>query len=242
MSNQAVIIAGGKGTRLHPMTQVVPKPLLCLGDISIIEVIISQLARYEFKDIIILLGYKPELIQAVVGDGRKWGINIRYAVEKEPLGTVGGLKLIADMLEPTFLVVNADILTTLNFRRVLDFHHLGEAVATIGAVRRLEQIHLGVLDVDQDYRVIDFREKPPYHFLAVMGVHAFVKPVLNYIPAGKPFSLDELLFRLLSEKVEVRAFAFSGIWLDLGRWDDLERAVDMFGKAREQFIPIAKPV
>ena len=233
---QAILLAGGKGTRLRPSTVVVPKPLAVLGDTSIIEIILSQLARWGFEDIIVLLGYKPEMIRAVIGDGSKWNISIRSVVEELPLGTVGGVKLISDMLADNFLVMNADILTVLNYRRIYDYHTQGKNLATIGSVRRMEAIQLGVLEVNGSSEIIDYREKPIYHFLATMGIHCFSKRILDFIPPGKPFGLDDLLFTLLDAKERIQAFIFSGLWMDIGRPDDFERAYYLFEKSPETFI------
>lgn len=215
---------------------VVPKPLAVLGETSIIEVILSQLARWGFQDIIVLLGYKPEMIKAVIGDGSKWNISIRCVVEEEPLGTVGGLTLISGLAE-NFLVMNTDILTTLNYRRIYDYHVQGRNLATIGAVRRLEAIQLGVLEVNDAAEIVDFREKPLYHFLSTMGVHCFNRRILDFIPPGKSFGLDDLLFVLLQAKEKVQSFIFSGPWHDLGRPDDYERAFYLFEKSPGTFIP-----
>lgn len=229
-------MAGGLGTRLRPSTMVVPKPLAALGDTSIIEIILAQLSRWGFTDIILLLGYKPEMIQAVVGDGSKWNISIRYVTEGQPLGTVGGLTLIPDILAENFLVMNADILTILNYRRIYEYHVQGMNLATVGAVRRLESIQLGVLEVNQSAEIIDYREKPLYHFLATMGIHCFNKRILDFIPPGKPFGLDDLLYALLG-KEKVQAFIFTGVWLDIGRPDDYEKAFKLFEASRETFLP-----
>ena len=233
---QAILLAGGKGTRLHPSTVVVPKPLAVLGDRSIIEIILAQLARWGFEDIIMLLGYKPEMIRAVIGDGSKWNISIKSVVEEQPLGTVGGLTLISDMLADDFLVMNTDILTVLNYRRIYDYHFQGKNLATIGSVRRLEAIQLGVLEVNGSSEIVDYREKPIYHFLATMGIHCFNKRILSFIPPGKPFGLDDLLYVLLEAKERIQSFIFSGLWMDIGRPDDYERAYHLFEKSPETFL------
>ena len=234
---QAILMAGGKGTRLRPSTMVVPKPLAVLGDTSIIEIILSQLARWGFKDIIILLGYKPEMIRAVIGDGSKWNISIKSVVEEQPLGTIGGLRSISDMLADNFLVMNCDILTVLNYRRIYDYHVQGKNLCTIGAVRRLESIALGVLEVNDTSEIVDYREKPLYHFLATMGIHCFNKRILDFIPPGKSFGLDDLLFALRDAKERVQSFIFSGLWMDIGRWDHYDQANHLFSENPKTFLP-----
>lgn len=228
-------MAGGKGVRLRPYSYVIPKPLAIIGDTPIIEILLHQLACYGFDDIILLLGYKSEMIQAVVGDGLKWGVKIRCVVEETPLGTVGGVRLISDELAENFLVMNADVLTVLNYRRFMEFH-LGNLI-TLGAIRRLESISLGILEVTNGSTVIDYREKPIYHFLATMGINCFNKRILDFIPPGKHFDMDDLLFTLLKEGEEVKAFIFSGLWMDIGRADMYEEACRVFEKSPATFLP-----
>ncbi len=236
VSKQAVVMAGGLGTRLRPYTTVIPKPLAIIHDTPIIEIILAQLARWGFNEVILLLGYKPEMIQAVVGDGSKWNITIRYVTEAQPMGTIGGLKLLSESLAENFLVMNADVLTVLNYRRLYEYHVQGVSLATIGASRRLETISLGVLEVNDTSEIVDYREKPIYHFLSVMGVHCFNRRILDFIPPGKQFGLDDLLFTLLG-KEKVQAFVFSGLWMDLGRPDDYEKACQLFERSRDTFLP-----
>jgi len=234
---QAVILAGGKGIRLQPLTHVIPKPLSILGDTSIIEIILSQLKRWGFNEITMILGYKPELIQAVTGDGSKWELKIDYIIEEEPLGTVGGLKLIPEeKLADNFLLMNSDILTILNYGRLMKYHASQKALMTVGAIQRLEQIELGVLEVNEQEELIDFREKPIYHFLAIMGVTAFSKKILDYIPVGKYFGLDDLIFTLLKRGEYPKIFRFSGPWYDIGRPDDYLRACMAFEKKQSLFL------
>jgi NDP-sugar pyrophosphorylase family protein len=235
LGKQAIIMAGGKGVRLRPYSYVIPKPLAILGETPIIEILLHQLSCYGFDDIILLLGYKPEMIQAVVGDGSKWGVKIRCVIEEEPLGTVGGVRLVSDELAENFLVMNADVLTVLNYRRFMEFH-LGNLL-TLGTVRRLETIPLGVLETSATGVVIDYREKPIYHFLATMGINCFNRRILNYIPPGKHFGIDDLLFTLLKEGEEVKAFIFSGLWMDVGRSDLYEEACRVFEKSPATFLP-----
>jgi NDP-sugar pyrophosphorylase family protein len=234
---QAILLAGGKGVRLQPLTHIIPKPLSILGDTSIIEIILSQLKRWGFDEVIMILGYKPELIQAVTGKGSKWQLKIDYIIEEEPLGTVGGLKLISEeRLDDNFLLMNSDILTTLNYGRLVKYHIGQNALATLGAIQRLEQIELGVLEVNEQEELVDFREKPIYHFLAMMGVAAFSKRILEYIPVGKHFGIDDLVFTLLKRGECPKIFRFSGPWYDIGRPDDYVRACMAFEKKPSLFL------
>lgn len=234
---QAIILAGGKGIRLQPLTYVLPKPLSVLGDTSIIEIILSQLKRWGFDEVMMILGYKPELIQAVTGDGCKWKLKIDYIIEEKPLGTVGGLKLISpEKLDDDFLLMNSDILTTLNYGRLFRNHLEGHGLLTLGAIQRLEQIELGVLEVNEQEELVDLREKPIYHFLAMMGVAAFNKKILDYIPPGKYFGMDDLIFTLLKQGEYPKVFRFAGPWYDIGRPDDYLRACMAFEKKPSLFL------
>ncbi len=230
-------MAGGRGTRLRPYTAVLPKPLVPIGEISIIEMVLRQLKHYGFEDIIVAVGYKAELIMAVVGDGTRFGLTVRYQHEDKPLGTVGALALIAD-LEDNFLVMNGDICTNLNFADILEAHCRSGAMATVGTYPRVEKIELGVMELDADQtRITSFREKPVYEFHVSMGVNAFSRRVVDQIPTDSAFGFDELLLKLLAEDIPVRSHHFDGRWLDIGRPDDYDQMYLLFQENPEAFLP-----
>jgi NDP-sugar pyrophosphorylase family protein len=239
---RAVILAGGKGVRLAPLTEVIPKPLVPLGGMPILEIVIRQLKAHGFKQITLAVGYLSELIRTYFQDGAKWGIEIEYSYEAQPLGTAGPLALI-DGLTETFLVMNADVLTNLNFNELLQFHRHQGALATVGAFERQVKIDLGVIIKDGDSRVRDYVEKPTRRFLASMGVYVFEPQVLEQLhpdfqtagpdlqsPVQAPGYLDfpDLVKRLLRQNLPVCYFPFRGYWLDIGRHEDYARASEEF--------------
>ena len=177
---RAVIMAGGKGVRLAPVTQVIPKPLVPLGGKPILEIVLRQLQHYGFRHITLAVGYMADLIQAYFGDGGKFGLHIDYSFEDKPLGTAGPLALI-DGLNDTFLVMNADVLTNLNYRVLVEYHKTHGAIATVSAFERQVTIDLGVIIKNGSCQIQDYVEKPSYTHLVSMGVYVFEPAILNYI-------------------------------------------------------------
>ncbi len=234
---QAVLMAGGRGTRLRPYTAVLPKPLVPVGESSIIEIVLLQLKHYGFEEIVVSVGYKAELIMAVVGDGSRFGLKVRYQHEDKPLGTVGALAQIPD-LDDNFLVMNGDICTDLDFKEIYDAHRRSGAQATIGTYRRTEKIELGVIELDEQKACITgFEEKPVYEFHVAMGVNAFNRAVVDQIPKGECFGFDRLVLKLLEQKIPVRSYRFEGRWLDIGRPDDYDRMCLLFQEEPGAFLP-----
>jgi len=222
---KAVILAGGKGTRLRPYTTVFPKPLMPVGDKPILEIIIRQLEAHGFEEILMLVGYLGELITAFFGDGKKFGVNIRYYKEEQPLGTVGGLSLIRNELDDVFLMINGDTLTTLNFSDFIDYHKSNGATATIALNRRQVKIDFGVVEVERrTKRIKGYNEKPTLDNLVSMGVNAFNPEVMDHIEPDKYLDFPNLIHSLIARSRIVKAYIFDGYWLDIGRPDDYERA------------------
>lgn len=232
---QAVILAGGKGARLKPYTTVFPKPLMPVGDLPILEVVIRQLKRRGFDEIIMAVGHLKELIQAFFQDGVAWGVDIRYSFEDQPLGTAGPLKLIEN-LDDRFLVMNGDILTTLDFRAFFEGHAKSDAICTIAAYPKPVKIDLGVLETEGSNRVINYTEKPVLRYNVSMGVYAFDKRVIDYIPDHAYFDFPNLILRLIENRQTVRTHPFDGLWLDIGRPEDYEDAVRTFEANRTEFL------
>lgn len=236
---RAVIMAGGKGRRLYPYTMVLPKPLVPLGDLSILEVVVRQLAAQGFNRITIAVGYHADLIMAVMRDGSKWGIEIDYVIEKEPLKTIGPLTLIDGLDEP-FLVMNGDLLTDLHYGELFDYHRANGAVATVATCKRHFSISLGVLhlnDKQSNPAIVGFHEKPEYDFHVSMGVYIFEPRIFDYIPKAEPFGFDDLMHKLLAEKTPISAYEFSGHWLDMGTHEDLDQAIEEFERHRSRYLP-----
>ncbi|MBI3923916.1 MAG: nucleotidyltransferase family protein [Armatimonadetes bacterium] len=236
MSKRAVILAGGKGTRLKPYTIVLPKPLMPIGDYPILEVIIRQLARAGFQRITLTVNHHAELIRSFFGDGRRWSVNIDYSFEDQPLSTMAPLRLIGDLPEH-FLVMNGDILTDLDFNRFFERHVRERNLFTISSYVR-EHISLyGVLETDASGRLVGFQEKPSHRFEVSMGVYMMSREVLRWIPPQGPYGFDQLMLDLLAAGEAVQVHSFDGYWLDIGRPDDYAQAIEQFESRRDQLLP-----
>jgi NDP-mannose synthase len=227
MPKRAVILAGGKGTRLRPYTVTLPKPLVPVGEIPILEIIVRQLQKFGFTHITITVNHMAEIIKAFFGDGSKWGITIDYTLEDKPLSTMGPLTLVPD-LPDDFLVMNGDVLTDLNFGEFFNTHVANHSKFTIGSYRRKEKIDYGVLLADNDHKLTGFDEKPTYEFLVSMGVYMVNKSVVSFIPENTFFGFDHLMKLLISHKEYPSVYEFAGNWLDIGRPDDYEKAAETF--------------
>ncbi|MBI1281591.1 MAG: NTP transferase domain-containing protein [Anaerolineaceae bacterium] len=234
---KAVVLAGGRGTRLAPYTNVLPKPLMPVGDMPILEILLRQLKVYGVSDVVIAVGYLASLIQAYVGDGSRFGLNVTYSMETSPLGTAGPLKLV-EGLDDTFLIMNGDLLTSLNMGELIQFHKQHKALATISTIVRHTQITLGVIGTDEEFNVNSYTEKPSYDFRVSMGISVLQPEVLEYIPAGKPFDIPDLIKALIADNKAVKAYPFTdGYWLDIGRPDDYQKALDDIDHIKSQILP-----
>jgi NDP-mannose synthase len=234
-SVRAILLAGGRGTRLAPYTTVLPKPLMPVGDMPILEILIRQLGQKGISGVTIAVGHLASLIMAYFGDGAKFGVPIEYSIEEHPLGTAGPIGLIAGLTE-TFLVMNGDLLTDLDFRQMVQFHQESRATATIGLFERDIQIDLGVIETDESHLVTNYIEKPSYHYRASMGIYVFEPSVLRHIPAGQRFDLPDLIRALIEKKERVAGYVHTGYWLDIGRPDDYQRAQNDFQTIRNRLL------
>ena len=237
---RAVVLAGGLGTRLRPYTTVLPKPLMPVGDRPVLDIVVRQLHHHGFERVTIATGYLAELIEAYFGDGNGYGVHIDYFREQEPLGTVGALSLIED-LDDDFLVMNGDVLTDIDYAGLLRRHIDSDATATIATQLRSVQISLGVLRFDHGEadmtRVTDYVEKPTIENEVSMGIYCFSPSVLDHIERGERLDFPNLILRLIEQDQVVRAWRSHDYWLDIGRHDDYERAMDEFERMRDRLIP-----
>ena len=234
----AVVLAGGKGSRLKPFTAIIPKPLVPIGDESIVEVVLQQLAGHGFERVFMSIGHLGHLIEAVIGDGSRHGLEIEYVREPSPLGTVGPLHLMADRLPQRFLVLNGDVLTDLDFAAMLQNAEEADATLMVATYPRRVDVTLGVIDCDAEGRVTAFREKPRYDFQVSMGVYAMHRRVLAHIPAGEAFGFDQLMHAMLAADDPVHTFDWSrGRWLDIGRHADFATAQESFAAERSRYLP-----
>lgn len=232
---KAVILAGGRGTRLRPLTTVFPKPLVPLGDKSVIEILLLRLVKQGFRDVTLCTGYLHELIMAVCGDGSRWGLNISYSHEEGILGTAAPLASVEGLTEP-FIVMNGDLLTTLNFAQLLEDHVRTGADLTVGVCRREIKIDLGVVESDPTGRFRDYHEKPTYQFEVSMGVNVLSQRVLRHIERGKRLDMPELVLRVHRAGGQVRCYRGDCFWLDIGRMDDYTLAQELFEKNASLFL------
>jgi NDP-sugar pyrophosphorylase family protein len=241
---QAILLAGGKGTRLRPFTHVFPKPLMPLGDaeaMPIIEVVLRQLARFGFRKVDVITGYLTELIEAFCGDGRKFGTRLDYHREVTPLGTAGGLTLVPRPAEPV-LVINGDILTTLDFAAMYAFHRSQGASATIASYPREVRVDFGVLEFGDDPHVLSgYREKPVFSFQVSMGVYILDPVAWDFLVPGQSLPMPDLLEAMRGAGHPVHCFRQDCYWLDIGRHDDYATANDIFESRRSSFLGDPEP-
>lgn len=223
MSRTAIILAGGKGTRLRPYTIAMPKPLVPVGDKPILEILIIQLSRQNFDRIIITVNHQADIIMAYFGDGSKWGVHIEYSLEDMPLGTMGPLKLLKKLPE-NFLVSNGDVLSDFAYADFLEEHIKSKRIFSIASHRRIQKSDYGVLETD-GHVLTGFQEKPETFFMVSMGIYAVSKKILEYIPDKEYFGFDMLMQELLEKNMEVGIHEHKGYWMDIGRPDDYEQAV-----------------
>ncbi|GBF32462.1 D-glycero-D-manno-heptose 1-phosphate guanosyltransferase [Desulfocucumis palustris] len=224
---QSIILAGGRGSRLNPYTQILPKPLFPIGDKPIAAILVQQLHSAGFDEIIMCLGYLADLLRAYFRDGSRFGVPIRYSVETEPLGTAGPLRKINN-LEDNFLVVNGDELTTLDFRALYQYHLEKQADMTVAVQKKTTITSVGVLEV-ADGIVTSYSEKPARSYWASMGIYVINKDVLSLIPVDKRFDMPELVQRLLEGEARVFSYESRDLWFDIGTMADLEKAQEEFG-------------
>jgi NDP-sugar pyrophosphorylase family protein len=233
---RAVILAGGKGTRLLPFTVTFPKPLVPLGDRPVLEVLLQRLLRFGIRDVTLTLGHLAELIKAYFSHRRDLAekLTLRYVEEDQPTGTAGSLAFVPG-LDRTFLVMNGDLLTNIDFDALVRFHRERQALLTIAAHPREVKIDLGVLQYDADCRITGYLEKPATTYHVSMGVYVYEPAVLELIPRGGYLDFPDLVLRLLDRGERVCAYPADCLWLDIGRPDDYARAQQLFAERKEAF-------
>jgi len=233
---QAIIMAGGRGRRLHPYTAIFPKPLMPIGDIPILEIMLRQLKYYGVTHVILAVGYLAELIRAYFGNGEKLGLKIRYSKEETNLGTIGPLTLIDD-LDDEFLVMNGDILTDMNIRKFFTIHKEMKSIVTIASYQKEVKIDLGVLEINEKNRLEKYTEKPVLDYYVSMGIYAMNREVVEYIPKNKYFDIPRLMGKLLEMEMYPGIYLFNGQWLDIGRKEDYSKALEEFQANISLYLP-----
>jgi NDP-mannose synthase len=238
---KAVILAGGKGTRLAPYTKIIPKPLMPIGEMPILEVLLLQLKRAGVDEVHLTVGHLAHLLYTFFQDGSWLGLKIHYSYEDHPLGTAGPLSLLEN-LDETFLVTNGDVLTTLDICDLVAFHHRHGALATIASHQRDVHIDFGVIETNGDNDIIDYIEKPNINYRVSMGIYVFEPRVLTYIEHNQYLDFPDLVLKMLTAGEKVLSYPYSGYWMDLGRVDDYEKAVTDFESLKLQIIGDDVPV
>lgn len=232
---EVVILAGGKGTRLLPYTAVIPKPLVPLGEMPILEVLVRQLRSYGFRRILLAVGHMEHLIRAYFGNGRKWGVHIDYLCETRPLGTVGAIGMLRGARGP-ILVVNGDILTDLNFHSLLRAHDQSANLITLTVCKREIPVDFGVIDIGPAGRILDYREKPRLRYWVSAGIVAFAPRVVRLIARGEALNLPDLVKRALERNEKVGTLSSDAFWLDIGRPADYSLAQQIFERNPARFL------
>jgi NDP-sugar pyrophosphorylase family protein len=230
----AVILAGGRGTRLAPLTVTVPKPLLPLGDESILEVVLAQLRAAGCGRVVITLGHMARLFAAVIGDGARWGMRVDYVFEDEPQGTAGPLRAIAD-LDDDFLVMNGDVLTTLDYRELFAFHRQKQALGTIAVTKRTVRIDYGVITALPDAQLAHYHEKPEIHYAVSMGINVLNRRSLAHVPKSGRFDMPDLMLAMQHAEQRVFCFGTDCYWQDIGRIEDYDAACADYQKDPARF-------
>lgn len=235
MSKRAIILAGGKGTRLRPYTVALPKPLMPIGEFPILEVIIRQLVRHGFDHVTMAVNHQAEIIRAFFQNGERWGIKIDYSLEDKPLSTMAPLRLINDLPED-FLVMNGDILTDLNYSDMFQEHVGRKNIFTISSHVRVQKIDYGVLEADASGYLSGFIEKPQTKYMVSMGIYMASRRILDFIPEGQSYGFDNLMLDLIAAKQPASVREFAGYWLDIGRPDDYMQAIEEFDQMKSRFL------
>ena len=235
---KAIILAGGKGTRLAPYTTVFPKPLVPLGNLPIIDIIIRQLMYYGLNDIVLTLGYLAELIQAYFSTNTFFSHSgkITYIREHKPTGTAGSLSMVPD-LNDTFLVMNGDILTSLDYSKLIDYHNEKGGILTIAMHMKKVQIDLGVMEVDKENVLQGYIEKPEKIYPVSMGIYVYEPSVLKYIEPNKYLDFPNLVINLLKNGEKVVGYHCNDFWMDIGQREDYIKAQEKFEIMKNKFLP-----
>lgn len=233
---KAIILAGGRGTRLAPYTTVFPKPLMPVDGMPILEVIVKQLAHFHIEELIFTVSPESEpLLSAYFGNGSRYGVSISYSREEKPLGTAGPLSLISDLPE-TFLVMNGDVLTTLNYQKLIQYHRRQRGMVTIAMNQKRIQLELGVMELGQGHRLTQYTEKPTLSYSVSMGVYIFEKKVMKWVPSRAYLDFPQLIQKLLRKREKVFCYASNDFWLDIGRHEDYGEAQRIFQKMRKKLL------
>jgi NDP-sugar pyrophosphorylase family protein len=226
---KAIILAGGLGTRLKPFTEVIPKPLLPVGEKAVLEIQMEHLVEHGFDEIYLATNYKSRYIENFFGDGSQYGVKLKISKEDKPLGTVGPLSLLKDQLEKPFLVMNGDILTRLNFAKMYEFALEKEAKLTIGVKKIYTPFRFGNIESDGDF-VTNIEEKPDIENNVLAGIYVMTPGIFKFVPDNEPYGMDQLIKKMLSDGEPIAKYQINEYWLDIGVIDDYKDAQEIYNK------------
>jgi NDP-sugar pyrophosphorylase family protein len=237
---QAIVMAGGKGSRLHPYSALFPKPLMPLGDKPVLEILLHQLRAAGVTEVILAVNHLRHLLEAFFGDGSRFGLSVTYSVEDRPLGTAGPVGLVLDRLDEHFLLTNGDLLTTLDMGAMRADHFARHADATIGSYRRELRSEFGLLEVDDTMRMTGYREKPIYQHLVSMGIYVLRRDAVRpFIVPGEYLDMPVLLQSMQQAGRDVFCHSQDCFWLDIGRPEDFAEAQAMVERDPQAFLRAA---
>lgn len=225
---RAIILAGGLGSRLKPFTEVIPKPLLPLGEQSLMEVQIRMLREHGFDQLFVATNYMSDYVEAYVGDGSRFGVRVEVSRERKALGTAGPISLLRDRLDEPFLVMNGDILTRLDFTRFFQAALASNAPLTVGTKIVSFPFRFGNVTVDETHRVIDVEEKPELSFEILAGIYGMTPEIFDHIPYNEFYGIDDLIKDFLARDIPIHRYLIQEYWLDIGQVDD-------YGVARKAY-------
>jgi NDP-sugar pyrophosphorylase family protein len=226
---KAIILAGGLGTRLKPFTEVIPKPLLPIGEKAVLEIQIEHLEEHGFNELYLATNYKSRYIQNFFGDGSQYGVTLKISKEDEPLGTVGPLSLLKEELNEPFLVMNGDILTKLNFAKMYEFALKKGAKLTIGVKKIMTPFRFGNIESKGDF-VTNIEEKPDIVTNVLAGIYIMTPRIFDFIPDGEHYGMDQLITRMLSEDEPIAKYEIEEYWLDIGVIDDYKKVQEIYNQ------------
>jgi NDP-sugar pyrophosphorylase family protein len=227
MSRQAVILAGGLGSRLKPFTEVIPKPLLPIGEKAVLEIQVEHLKKYDFDQIFLATNYMADYIENFFGDGSRYGVHLEVSREDRPLGTAGPLKLLQPRITETFLVMNGDILSLMNFAKFFDFASAKQTLLTVAVKKIVTPYAFGNICFDGDL-VTRIEEKPNIVTYALAGIYVMRPEILSLIPSGEYFGMDKLIQTMLDQGMPIAKYEMEEYWLDIGGIDDYQKANDAY--------------
>lgn len=230
---KAIILAGGLGTRLKPFTEVIPKPLLPVGEKAVLEIQMEHLKEHGFEEIILATNFKSRYIEKFFGDGSQYGVKLTISKEDKPLGTVGPISLLKNRLDKPFLVMNGDILTRLNFAKMYEFAVEKEAKLTIGVKKIYTPFRFGNIESDGDF-VTNIEEKPDFETNVLAGIYIMTPDIFEYIPDNEPYGMDQLIKKMLTEGEPIAKYQIDEYWLDIGVIDDYKDAQEIYSKFYEE--------